>query len=54
MKQTKEDLINKVETLIEEIVRLSKNCLDRNYYQVLTDEATEWVEELRNNEVEFI
>ena len=54
MKQSKQDIINKVETLMGEIQKLGKKELDRSYYEDLCQEATEWVEELRNNEVELL
>ena len=54
MKIKRQDLINKVETLIGEIKTLSKYALDRSYYNDLTEEASEWIEEIRTNEVEFI
>jgi len=54
MRQSKEDLINKVETLVGEIENLSKTRLDRRYYEDLMEEVNEWIEDLRHSKVEFI
>lgn len=54
MKISKQDLINKLETLVGEIQHLSKSVLNKSYYEDLAEEANEWIEEIRNNEIEFI
>lgn len=50
----KEDLINKIETLSGFLRHENKKKIDPEFYNDLCDEVDEFIEEIKNNEVEFI
>ena len=50
----KEDLINKIETLNGFLRHENKKKIDPKFYNDLCDEVDEFIEEIKNNEVEFI
>ena len=47
----KQDLINKLETLVSELEYFVKRDIDPDYRGRLCEEVREWIEELRNNKV---
>ena len=53
MKLTKEDLINKFESLSGYLRHENKSKLDKDFYNDLCDEVDEFCKELRENECKF-
>lgn len=53
MKLVKEDLINKIECLISYLRHENTKKIDKTFYNDLCDEAQEFCNELKENEVTF-
>jgi len=53
MKVTKEDLINKIESLNGYLRYENERKIDKSFYNDLCDEVDEFCKELKENEVEF-
>lgn len=53
MKLTKDDLINKFESLSGYLRHENKSKLDKQFYDDLCDEVDEFCEEMKNNECDF-